>query len=102
MLPHARSKIGRAFILQADNDPKHSSHLVKTWLNNKRIITMEWPSQSPDLNPIEHLWGELGRRCATVKTKNKMEKFQLLEKEWAAIPQAVIDDLLNSMPRRCQ
>lgn len=102
MLPYARQKLGRAFIYQEDNDPKHRSKVVKEWFDRHRVTRMDWPSQSPDLNIIEPMWDELERRVAGKKARNVAEKFLQLKEAWEQIPQSTIDGLVDSMPRRCQ
>ncbi|KAI4883442.1 hypothetical protein NFI96_005677 [Prochilodus magdalenae] len=56
LLPSVRAvKTGRGWVFQHDNDPKHTARITEEWLCKKHIKVLEWPSQSPDLNPIVDL-----------------------------------------------
>ena len=61
-------KLDQRCIFIHDNDPKHTSGLIKDWLKRERIETLLWPPYSPDFNPIENLWDELERRVKKYDT----------------------------------
>uniref|UniRef100_A0A8R1HHJ1 DDE_3 domain-containing protein n=1 Tax=Caenorhabditis japonica TaxID=281687 RepID=A0A8R1HHJ1_CAEJA len=86
----------------ATNDPKHTSGHIKNWFQRRRVDLLDWPSQSPDLNPIEQFWEELERRVQGFRASNVNQKFDLLEAAWKDIPISVIHKRLDSMPHRCQ
>ena len=72
MLPFAEDKKPLKWEFIKDNNPKHSDRSVKSWLQQNEVPVMEWPSQSPDLNPTEeHLWGVFKKKIGNFKSRNK-------------------------------
>ncbi|GFV55325.1 transposable element Tcb2 transposase [Trichonephila clavipes] len=102
VVPYAAA-IGDDFLLMDDNCRPHRAYLVEDLLFEERIVRMEWPTCSADMNPIEHLWYALGRRVAVrqppQQTLQELER-ALLE-EWGRIPHVVINSLIDFMPLRC-
>jgi ATP:corrinoid adenosyltransferase len=71
---------------------------------NEIKVLPDWPSQSPDLNPIEHLWAELERRIRSRSQAitNVAELETALQEEWGKISQSQVMALIESMPRRIE
>ncbi|EYC34438.1 hypothetical protein Y032_0001g414 [Ancylostoma ceylanicum] len=101
MQPYARNFMGQDYIFQHDNDPKHTSALVRTWLSSENVEVLEWPAQSPDLNPIENLWIDVNEAIKRGKPKNIKELYETIENAWYDIPIERCQKLVDSMPRRC-
>uniref|UniRef100_A0A8R1EPC7 Tc1-like transposase DDE domain-containing protein n=1 Tax=Caenorhabditis japonica TaxID=281687 RepID=A0A8R1EPC7_CAEJA len=55
------------------------------WFRRRYVGLLEWPSQSPDLNPIDHHWEELERNVRGLQATNPDQKFAQLEAAWKRI-----------------
>ena len=65
---------------------------------------LPWPAYSPDMSPIEHVWDMVGRQLTRDprSTASKDELWVRIQTIWDSLPQADIQHLLDSMPRRIE
>jgi len=104
LVPHLREVNEKCpvMIFQDDNAPCHAAGYPTWWLQTHSIEHLPWPAQSPDLNPIEHLWDHLDRQ---IRKRNPLPTSSAamaaaLQEEWGRIPLCVVRELITSMPRR--
>ena len=89
-------------LFQQDNATPHRARVTMDYLEQNNINVLPWPSKSPDLNPIEHLWNQLDKRVRQrqppPQTLDQLR--QMLQQEWRTIPRNNVRNLIESMPRR--
>lgn len=102
LLPFLKDFGGDKPIFQQDNCRCHTARSTVQWLKDRNIEVMAWPPYSPDLNPIENLWGILARRVyAEGKQFQSIQELQCaVIRCWQDISTSVLEALVNSMPTR--
>ncbi|KAG5729580.1 hypothetical protein E4T56_gene5166 [Termitomyces sp. T112] len=77
-----------AYYFQQNNDPKHNSKRANKWFEDNNFDVLWWSTQSPDLNPIEHLWEYLKEQVRQYETPphGVHELWKRVVKKWDEIP----------------
>ncbi len=103
MLPSADKLYGDAdFIFQQDLAPAHTAKGINSWFNDHGVTVLDWPANSPDLNPIENLWGIFKRKMRDTRPNNADELKATVKETWASIPPQQCHKLITSMPHRIE
>ena len=95
-----RVGIGNAILMQ-DNASSHTAYITKGTLHQMAIRLLWWPSNSPDLNPIENVWRLLKHRVQRRFPKSKDELRAIIQEEWDKITVQDIRKYCINMNDRC-
>ncbi|CDQ92928.1 unnamed protein product [Oncorhynchus mykiss] len=88
----------RPNVFRHDNAPVHKARSIQKWIIEIGVKELDWPAQSPDLNPIEHLWDELecGLRARPNRPTSVPDLTNALVAEWKQVPSAMFQHLVES------
>jgi len=90
------------YVFQQDGAPCHTAKICSKWFTDNNVEVLDWPGNSPDLNPIENLWARLKRLVAAKRPSNKTQLIEAIISSWHhTITKDELKALVNSMPRRC-
>ncbi len=85
---------------QQDLAPAQTAKSTKSWLNDHGVGVLDWPANSPDLNPIENLWDIVKRNMRNKRPKHADELKATVKETWASIPPPAVPqtDHLHATP----
>jgi transposase len=91
------------FIFQQDGAPCHTAKICKDWFERHGVTVLDWPGNSPDLNPIENLWARLKHLVSARRPSNRASLITAIIECWFhVISHDQLVALVDSTPRRCQ
>lgn len=103
MLPSVTSLYDQ-FTFQHDNSPIHTANVVQQWITDNNLRLLNWPARSPDLNPIENLWGYIKNRMRenARERRDRNLLWQRIVQEWEEVSDDYCHKLTESMPSRLE
>lgn len=87
-------------IVVQDNSPIHTAQTARSWMRENNIRLLDWPSRSPDMNPIENIWNIVKIKVTQHPIHSLNELKQKILDAWLSIPQITTVRLVDSMPTR--
>ena len=101
LLPSMPSSTRFTFV--HDNAGPHRPIEVRKFLHDYAVkLIYKWPAQSPDFNPIEHVWSWMVHYVNKMKPHNRATLVDAIRSAWSAIPQSVIRGYIDGLPARLQ
>jgi transposase len=115
LLPFAKDNLSPGWFLYQDNSPIHKSKLLMGqtvklskgekahlpgWFAKNQVSLIKAPPYSPDLNVIENLWAYLKAKLRGNHFRTKLELWYYMRKVWRSIRREILQELVDSMPRR--
>jgi transposase len=86
-----------------DGAPCHASKRIKDFLKDKPFEVIDWPGNSPDLNPIENAWNFMKNKLRTQDISSVPKLKEAILKLWTQdISTEYLSSLSNSMPKRIE
>jgi transposase len=90
------------WVLVQDGAPAHTAQKTINYVCSKCRLMPSWPPNSPDLNPIEALWGAVKRNIDWTNLKTLEQAIAAVTAAWNEIPQDKVNDLVGSFANRVQ
>ena len=94
-----QAKKGKKFVFMQDGASAHTAKSTMLLLKKNNVEVLPWPSDSPDVNCMENMWALTEKQKGKVAGKNLED---VVQKAFDAVPQSVVDSLLNSFKSRLQ
>lgn len=93
----------RRFVFQQDKAPPHRARSTLNLLAQKGVEVLDWPGNSPVVNPLEHAWAYVSKLLSkNPPPRNELEYWESIKRAWGSIPLKVVRSLISSLPRRVQ